>query len=516
MKSLYITRLAMSVIILIVAMPDLFAQISLTGQIRTRTEVRDGLGNLAPKNSPAALFTSQRTRLTFGYKWDRVTIQTAIQDVRVWGQDAATINNADGNRLMVHEAWAEITLANRADSTIRFRTIQNLALRLGRQELVYDDVRLLGNLDWLQQGRRFDAALLKARHQGWALDLGAGFNQNTDAFGVVGSNYTAGNAPASALSSANVSLAIPPGFMPTTGKGGAPVLATPLSTNGQNQQFKSFQLAYLTRTFGQTRFSALIFKDDFQKYRLDSLGSPTTGYVYGRRYDVTGTNSRLTYGAMLTGQFGSAVAKNRKVQWQAFAYGQNGKDRDGLTIRKAYHYGGNVMFQTGALSVGPGYEVLSGNDATTLRAGETNRFDPLYGTPHRHWGYMDYFYVGTGSPAGGLRDAFLKFRYATTRLTTTFDLHYFALAAPTYNRMADAPAGARLDPKLGLEYDFVTTYALNKFTSLELGYSIMNGTNSLEYAKQGTMNANDKIGKWAYLMINIRPDFFYTKPVAVK
>ena len=107
-------------------------------------------------------------------------------------------------------------------------------------------------------------------------------------------------------------------------------------------------MAYLTRKFNQTKFSALFFKDDFQKYRTDSLGSATAGYVYGRRYDVAGTNSRLTYGAMLTGQPGNGSSKFGKVQWQAFAYGQGGKDRDGLSIKKAYHYGGNVMFQKGA------------------------------------------------------------------------------------------------------------------------------------------------------------------------
>ncbi|UFH55048.1 alginate export family protein [Spirosoma sp. KNUC1025] len=492
------------------------AQFSLVGQLRTRTELRNGLGNLAPKDAPSAFFTSQRTRLTFGYKWDRVQFQTAVQDIRVWGQDASTINNTDGNRFMVHEAWAEITLANSADTTIKFKALQNLSLKIGRQELVYDDVRLLGNLDWLQQGRRFDAALLKGQHLGWAMDLGVGFNQNTDAFGTVGDYYTAGNAPATALSNKNVTLAIPAGFLPTSGKGGAPVLATPLSTNGQNQQFKSFQMAYLTRKFNQTKFSALFFKDDFQKYRVDSLGNATQGYVYGRRYDVAGTNSRVTYGAMLTGQFGNASSKLGKVQWQAFAYGQGGKDRDGLTIKKAYHYGANFMIQKGLFSVGPGYEVLSGNNATTIQSGETSRFDPLYGTPHRHWGYMDYFYVGTGSPAGGLQDAFLKFKYAGTRLTTTFDAHYFALANATYNKMPDVPAGTLLPTKLGMEYDFIATYALNKFTTLEFGYAIMNGTNSLEYAKQGTMNEKNKIGTWSYLMINIRPDFFYNKPVAIK
>lgn len=481
-----------------------YAQLSLIGQVRTRTEIRNGLGNLAPRDAKAAVFTSQRTRLTFGYKWDRVVFQAAVQDVRVWGQDASTISTLDGNRLMLHEGWAEIMLANRADSTINFRAVQNLSLKIGRQELVYDDVRLLGNLDWLQQARRFDAALLKAAHHGWALDLGVGFNQNTDAFGVVGTDYTAANAPALALSTRNVTLAVPAGFLPTAGKGGAPVFMNAPGTNGQNQQFKAFQMAYLTRKFGATRFSALLFRDDFQKYRVDSVGNATQGYVYGRRYDVMGMNSRVTYGAMLVSQ----PKPGGKLAWQAFGYVQRGHDRDGLRIRKAYHYGANITFLRGPLSVSSGYEVLSGNNATKLRAGETSRFDPLYGTPHRHWGYMDYFYVGTGAPAGGLRDAFLKFRYASPRLTTLFDVHYFALAAPTYNQMPDARTGSFVNAKLGMEYDFIATYALNKFTTLEAGYAIMNGTNTLEYTKQGTMNQRDKVGTWAYLMLNIRPDFF--------
>lgn len=135
------------------------AQLSLQGQIRTRTEVRDGVGNLPKLGSRPAAFTSQRTALSFGYKWDRLTFGLNLRDVRVWGQDAASINNADGTKLFLHEAWAEIMLANKADTTFKFRAFDNLSLKIGRQELIYDDVRLLGNLDWLQQGRRFDMAL---------------------------------------------------------------------------------------------------------------------------------------------------------------------------------------------------------------------------------------------------------------------------------------------------------------------------------------------------------------------
>ncbi len=493
-----------------------YSQFSLLGQVRTRTEVRDGLGNLAPLGTKYSAFTSQRTRLTFGYKWDRVTFGMAVQDVRVWGQDASSISNADGGKFGVHEAWAEIVLANSADTTVKFRPIQNLSLKIGRQELVYDDVRLLGNLDWLQQGRRFDAAIFKAQHLGWALDFGGGFNQNGDAFGTNGTYYVGGNAPASALSNKNVTLAIPAGFLPTATKGGAPVLANAASTNGQNQMFKSFQMAYLTHKFKQTKFSALFFKDDFSKFRIDSIGNATQGYVYGRRYDQTGVNSRLTYGTMFTGQFGNASAKLGKIAWQAFGYLQSGTDRDGLKIKKAFHYGANFMMQKGLISFGPGYEVLSGNDGFTTKAGETSRFDPLYGTPHKHWGYMDYFYVGTGSPVGGLQNAFFKLKHAGKRLTSTFDIHYFALAADTPNKMKDAPAGAKISPMLGTEYDLVLNYTLNKFTAVEFGYSVMKGNNSLEYVKQTSMDKTRKTGQWGYLMLNIRPDFFYTKPVAIK
>ncbi|WP_461100888.1 alginate export family protein [Spirosoma koreense] len=507
---IYLTRLALLGALLLSIQPKLVAQMSLVGQLRTRTELRNGLGNLPVKGAPMAAFTSQRARLTFGYKWDRVTFGLAIQDVRVWGQDASTISNADGNRLMVHEAWADLVLLNRADSTIQSKAIDYLSLKIGRQEMIYDDSRLIGNLDWLQQARRFDAALLKAQHKGWALDLGFGFNQNTDAFGVAGTYYTPANVPTSALSTQNVTLSIPAGFLPTSGKGGAPVVTNAISTNGQNQQFKSFQMAYLTRKFNRTKFSALVFKDDFQKYRIDSIGTATTGYVYGRRYDQLGTYSRVTYGAMLTGQLG-APAKPTQLLWQAFGYWQNGRDRDGLQIRQAHHYGANLTIQKGALSAGPGYEVLSGNNDATIRSGETNRFDPLYGTPHKFWGLMDYFYAGTGSPTGGLQDAYLKFKYTGKRLTTTFDVHYFALASTTFNKMPDVPVSTPLSSKLGVEYDLVATYALNKFTTVEAGYAIMNGTNTLEYTKQGTMNQKDKIGTWAYLMINIRPDFFAGK-----
>ena len=109
----------------------------------------------------------------------------------MWGQDVSTINRSiaqDNNALMLHEAWAEILLT---DTTIKNKS---LSLKLGRQEIAYDDERLIGKLDWLQQGRRHDAAVLKYETKSWLLHLGAAYNQNKEnASGTVYNSTPAGN-----------------------------------------------------------------------------------------------------------------------------------------------------------------------------------------------------------------------------------------------------------------------------------------------------------------------------------
>jgi len=495
------------------------AQFSLQGQLRTRTEYRDGYGTLNPMGTKAAVFTSQRTRLTFGYKWDRLNFNFSVQDVRVWGQDASTINNADGNRLMVHEAWAEVTLMNVADTTIKTKGIDNLSFKIGRQALIYDDVRLLGDLDWLQQARRHDAILVKAMHHGWQVDLGAGFNQNSDVAGVTGTYYTAGNVPPYVTNSLGALVATPAGLIPLSANGtmgaksslaGTPVLANNVSTNGMNQQYKSMQMAYISRKFGQTKFAGLFFKDDFSKYRLDSVGGASSGYVFGRRYDVKGVNSRITYGLMINGTIGNA--SGLKKAWQVGAYFQSGKDRDGKDL-KTSHYTASLTMQKGKFSFGPGYDYLSGNDPSTP-ATENHRFDPLYGTPHKHWGYMDFYYVATGSPVGGLQDAYFKVKYQSNLFFVSLDAHNFRLAKNVTNSLD--PDKNNIDKNLGYEFDFIANYSLNKFTTLELGLSYMKANNSTEYIKRTTMDQARHDAQWAYLMINIRPDFFFAKPVAIK
>ena len=525
------TTLILCAIFLCTAFNPVKSQMSLTGQVRTRTEIRNGLGNLVVQGSPSAAFTSQRTRLIFGYKWDRLTVGASLQDVRVWGQDASSITNNDGSRLMLHEAWGDLTLANMADTTVKFKMFDLMSIKIGRQELIYDDSRLIGNLDWLQQARRHDMALLKTVHHGWQVDLGYAFNQNADAFGTTNTSYLPGNLPAYTKNSLGALVPVPAGMVPLAAGGsaannsslsGTSVFANPTSTNGATQQYKSFTSLYISRKFNQTKFSFLFFNDNFGKYKLDSAGSYATGYVYGRRfvssgatdtYDYSGAQHRYTYGLMINHTLGNASGFG-KVAIQAAYYKQSGSNRDGLDM-DAYHYTLAATYQKGKFSFTPGYDVLSGNDAVSP-TGKDNRFDPLYGTPHKFWGYMDYFYAGTGSPAGGLGNAYFKVKYTSNLLTLGADFHNFSLIKNM--KKAD---GTLVNKQLGREIDLQLSYNMNKFTNIELGYSIMSATVDMPFAKaQATTDAAaatyNKTGNWFYAMLKFTPDFLYTKPVAIR
>ena len=469
------------------------AQLTLTAQIRPRAESRDGLGTLKLTGAASAGFVSQRSRLAFNYKMEKVTFGMSVQDVRVWGQDASTINNADGAKLGVHEAWAEVNLL---DSI-------GLSIKIGRQELLYDDSRLLGNLDWLQQARRHDAAVLKLNQGGWQLDLGAAFNQNTDAFGVAGTFYTAGNTPQYLGNSKGNLVAIPSGFVPVNAKG-VPVLVANPSTNGGVQMYKSMQYLYVAKKFGTTKVSGLFFKDDFAKYRLDTLKATDGGTLAGRRYDVDGVNSRITAGILLNGTLG------KQVNYTLGGYFQTGKNRDGADL-SAYTATAYLGYTKGKFTVGVGYDLVSGNDLTDATNTTDNKFDPLYGTPHKFWGLMDYFYAGTGSAAAGLSDPYLRLKYAATKaFSIGLDIHDFSLAQNMPDKIADATGKTLLDKHLGNEFDLILNYSLNKSAALEFGYCLMAANNSLEYVKLGSMDKAEHTATWAYLMLNIKPELFST------
>ncbi len=429
--------------------PVALAQLSLTGQLRTRTELRDGQGTLPVKNAVPAFFTSQRTRLNFGYNGYRSKLFTALQDVRVWGQDASTIhrNTLESNDgLLLHEAWGEIALT---DTTAN---AGELLFKVGRQELVYDDVRLLGNLDWLQQARRHDLALLKYNLHDWQAHLGLAFNQNKE------------------LKAGSIFQGVPAGYA--------------AGTNGQTTLYKSMQFLYLGRKLRGGNASLLVLKDDFNRY--------VTNDDKSRTY-IRGVWSRVTLGGYLSTQL------TQKLSLTGSAYYQTGKDRDGISL-SAYLLSAHAPYAVSRkLSVDPGIDYTSGGGTAT----RNRRFDPLYGTPHKFWGYMDYFYVADGFGNNGLVDYYLKTRFKLREdLLVTLDAHQF-----TSSNKVTAGDGTERVCSLGTEFDLIVNYNLTKMINLEGGYCTMFAAPTL--ASEAVKNVPDaKLqANWAYLMISIKPDF---------
>ena len=414
-------------------MQKLAAQFTLTAQVRPRTEYRNGLGTLKPKANDAAFFTSQRSRLTLNYKMNRIIMQVAVQDVRVWGQDASTISNADGSKLGLHEAWGEIILANKKDTSFRKPLVDYFSVKIGRQELLYDDSRLLGNLDWLQQARRHDAVVFKLLNKGWQADAGFAFNQNTDAFNYNGTYYTPANVSPYVKDSKGNLAATPAGMIPLTNtsglslKTGAPAVTIMPSTNGLNQDYKSLQFLYVAKSIQSTKVTGLVVADHFGKYILDSvqnISGKDTGYIYGKRFNQKGVNSRITAGILLN----SLLNKRKSLGLTAGFYYQTGKDRDANNLA-AFTSTLTLSFTKNKFIYIAGWDYVSGNNAFSTSS-TNHRFDPLYGTPHKFWGLMDYFYAGTGSPTGGLSNPYFKVKYSSSnkRLSAGLDYHYFGLA----------------------------------------------------------------------------------------
>lgn len=167
------------VFIIFISLPNLlFGQITIDAEVRPRSEYRNGYQLVRTADTEPAFFTSQRTRLAFGYESERYEIYISGQDVRVWGESEQLQDNANFN---IHEAWALLNLSNQ------------FQLKLGRQELVYDDQRLLGSVNWTQQARSHDALRMRYHNAeaNLQIDLGGAYNQETE--NVFGNSYTLNN-----------------------------------------------------------------------------------------------------------------------------------------------------------------------------------------------------------------------------------------------------------------------------------------------------------------------------------
>lgn len=156
------------ILILAIFTVNLYSQnFSISADLRARYEMRNGYATLRPDSALPANFISQRSRIIFNYENEKIKLRFSPQNVKVWGDVLSTSKNDINNSM--HEAYGEVLIN------------KTLSIKLGRQELNYDNARIFGNVDWTMQARSHDAIIFKIKLDSLHnLHLGAAYNSQTE------------------------------------------------------------------------------------------------------------------------------------------------------------------------------------------------------------------------------------------------------------------------------------------------------------------------------------------------
>lgn len=183
----------------------------------------------------------------------------------------------------------------------------------------------------------------------------------------------------------------------------------------------------------------------------------------------------------------------------AFYY-QTGKNKLGEKI-SAYMWSLRAAYKVdNRWSANIGSDYLSGNDGS---GDKDNAFDPLYGTHHKFYGAMDYFYASAWKGSSyGLWDNYLGVNFkASSRVVLQANYHYFNLACkPILYGGDDYGKG------LGSEIDTQIDWTIMKDVKLSAGYSCMLGTKTMDLVKGGNHKSWQD---WGWLSLNINPKILF-------
>ena len=442
---------------------DLFAQdVTIYGVFRPRFENRHGYKTIFPENAQAANFVSQRSRLGLKFTNDKFKVGFSLQNVSVWGE-TGTLSKSDINGTAIHEAWGEILFSD------------IFSIKAGRQEIIYDDHRIFGSVDWAQQGRSHDALIFKINpNENNSIDIGVAYN---------------------AL--------------------GETLYKQDYMTNN----YKTFQYAHWHGQFGGFGVSVLALNNG-----MPYKNSNDTTYNGNARENVAYSQTagpRFTY-------------KNDLIETNAAFYYQlgrrtviNGLPNGNDTIMNigAFYLSADVAFKIASMfSIGTGFEFLSGNDEKknyeSDKGKETEKaFAPLYGTNHKFNGWMDYFYVGNHANSVGLIDIYVPLKFNKNKFSVMMIPHFFMTAGNLYRQERDenwrpifnedyTPKMKEFGRYLGTEIDFAIGYAFSKAVAVKAGYSRMFATESMEYLK---VTQKNKANTWGWVMLIFKPTFYQSK-----
>ena len=386
------------------------SEVSITGQIRQRTELNDKDFSASTSMSGA---TWLRTRLNISAKTESNGLAfIQLQDSRIFGEETNTLFDGSADMLDLHQAYLLVNQV--ADLPLN--------VKVGRIQLAYANERIIGAVGWHNVGRSFDGAVANYKLKNISIDafLMTEVEENTVK---------------------SISLSVDTLAVDTT--------TTPWSVTGDLAETttianpKDFRGVWLTST-----------------WKIGSeAGTRVDGYFLNN-YDNEGDDlNRNTMGIFSKGAYQLGGLKfSQEIDFAL----QSGTQSGGTDI-SASLIGVRVSLELANLpfkhSVGIGFDLISGDDTSTV---EYEAFNTLYATNHKYYGFMDYFInVPAHTKNAGLQDIIPTVSVALLKnLQAKVDYHMFSTTQEVSGETA-----------IGTELDLTVTYGFRKGIKVVGGYS---------------------------------------------
>ena len=358
-------------------------------------------------------------------------------EARVTPQHSGVWGQSGKGAFNLHETWVKLT--SRA----------GLFAQVGRVALSYDDDRIIGTDDWAMASLSHDVLRLGYEGHGHKAHVILAYNQNAEVMNSGGSYYMNGAQP-----------------------------------------YKTMQIAWY----------------HYDLPRLP-LGASALFMNIGMQGDRDDDNER-TWFQHLLGSYLSFSPNRWKIE--ASYYQQFGKNDQGMKI-DAWMASGKVTFKP-AKNYGfvGGYDYLSGDEYFAVppkgaigmvRHEVIKGFNTVYGSHHKFYGAMDFFYVSTylNGFTPGLQNAYVGAMYSPLRgLGINLNYHYLAIAT----KLTD------MKKTLGHEVELGIAYAIARDVKLSVGASYRTGTETMERLKRASNESNLR---WGWISLSVTPRIFSTK-----
>ena len=361
-------------------------------------------------------------------------------ETKVTAQHSGVWGQKGQGSFNIHEAWARLNMKN------------GMFAQIGRQALSYDDERIIGPNDWAMAALSHDVLKLGYEGHGHKAHAILGFNQNAE--NIYGGTYYMDGA----------------------------------------KPYKSMLVGW--------------YHFDVPKLPLGvSAIAMNIGMQAGDKEGI-GSNAPRTENQQLVGGYVSFHPKRWTIE--ASYYHQLGKDEHGLKIDAwMASVAANAQLNSW-LNVAAGYDYLSGDEYFALtpsgqfgivRHQTIKGFNPIYGSHHKFYGMMDFFYVSTylfGFTPG------LQNLYAGGDFTPIKGLKLKA----RYHYLSIATNLRDVNKTLGHDVDLEASYQLMKDVRLSAGFSYMTGTETMEKLKRAN---NTGHLNWGWFSLIFSPKIFSTK-----